>query len=839
MTVTVQQRSFTGGEWSPSLYARSDLAKYGTAVKQLKNVIPHRSGGASNRGGTRFIGLTKFAAKVARMIPFQFSVVQSYALEFGDQYIRVFKDGGRVVEGDITISGATQANPVVITATAHGYANGDWVVISSVGGMTELNGKTFIVANQTVNTFELQDTDGNNVDGTGFNAYVSGGVANRVFEIVSPYLDTDLALLKFTQDADTMFITHPSFAVRKLTRTSDINWTLTTIVFGTSLASPVVTGGGTGTDFDYVVTAVSASGDESLISNIITNKAGVSLSWSAITGADHYNVYNTSSGNSIFGLIGRALTTTFQEPVLGLLSNFSISPPLINTIFNATDGFPGSSAFFQQRLVLARTNDFPQTIFGSVIGAFENFNLSIPPLADDPYTFTLNAREMNEIRWIVPLNTLIIGTAGSEWSMSGGAPGEAITPSSVSLDIQSQWGVSDVYPVTVGNVVLFLERSNAVVRELAFSFESNGYIGNDLTILASHLFEGFALTEWAYQQQPDSIVWCVRDDGTLLGLTYYREHDIVGWHRHETKGSFESVMSLRRDTEDDEVYVIVKRELGGVVRRYVETLENRLKISSSFDFDVRDSYFVDSGLSLDVPVTISGATQANPVVITATAHGFSNGDLIDIDNVFGMVELNNTRFKAANVTANTFELTDQSDVGIDGTAFSEYESGGEVRKAVTSITGLDHLNGESVSVLADGNVIPGVIVVNGGITLKTPASRVHIGLGYTSDIETLGFTFDTDVGPVTDKIRTIPSVVLTLQDTRALLIGPSSDELLELIFRENEDFDNPTALFNGDIEKQLESESGEGRSGSLFIRNVDPLPMTVLNIMPRIDHGEN
>ncbi len=201
--------------------------------------------------------------------------------------------------------------------------------------------------------------------------------------------------------------------------------------------------------------------------------------------------------------------------------------------------------------------------------------------------------------------------------------------------------------------------------------------------------------------------------------------------------------------------------------------------------------------------------------------------------------MNNTRFRTANVTANTFELTDDLDVDIDGTAFAEYKSGGEARKAVTSITGLDHLNSEAVSVLADGNVIPSVTVINGGITLETAASRVHVGLGYVSDIETLGFTFDTDVGPVTDKIRTIPSVVLTLQDTRSLLIGPSSDQLLELIFRENEDFDKPTDLFNGDIEQQLEAESGEGRSGSVFIRNEDPLPMTVLNIMPRIDHGEN
>ncbi len=159
--VSVLKNNFNGGEWDPALYDRTDLEKYPSAVKLMKNFIADLHGGATKRGGLRFIGEAKVSADDNTiLVPFKFSVVQSYMLEFGDQYMRVYKDKSRVFEADKTITAITQNNPGQVTSAAHGFSNGDWVEINSVVGMTELNGRMFKVANQATNTFDLHDVDG-------------------------------------------------------------------------------------------------------------------------------------------------------------------------------------------------------------------------------------------------------------------------------------------------------------------------------------------------------------------------------------------------------------------------------------------------------------------------------------------------------------------------------------------------------------------------------------------------------------------------------------------------------------------------------------------------------
>ena len=217
--VAAQLTNFTGGEFSPRLEGRNDLSKYTSACKTLENFVIYPHGSAARRSGTQFVSEVKDSSKKTRLIPFEFSTTQTYMMEFGNQYIRFYKDNGAILEGDVTISGATQANPVVITATGHSYSNGDEIEISGVVGMTELNGKRYLVANKTTNTFEITNIDGTNINGTGFTAYASGGVANRVFEISTPYLTAELFELKFAQSADVMYITHPNHEVEKLSRT--------------------------------------------------------------------------------------------------------------------------------------------------------------------------------------------------------------------------------------------------------------------------------------------------------------------------------------------------------------------------------------------------------------------------------------------------------------------------------------------------------------------------------------------------------------------------------------------------------------------------------------------
>lgn len=847
MGFSVPQLSFTGGEWAESLHARSDLEKYPSAVKLMRNFYCHAHGGTSNRPGFRYVGEIKDSpTKTARLIPFQFSTVQAYMLEFGDLYMRVIKDGGRVTETDVNITGLTAANPGVVTAVAHGYSNGDWVYISGVGGMTQVNGKFYKVANTTTNTFELNTIDGAAVNTSSYTAYTSGGTVARVYTLVTPYAEADLGLLKVVQSADTMYLTHPSYAPRKITRTGHAAWTITTITFAASISAPGSPSASGGSGQTYAITAVKENGEESVVSSDVTSAPSNTLSWSAVTGADHYNIYEKKNG--VYGYLGAAGSTSFVIPA-STDPDMDEAPPTAKNPFGSTDNYPGVSTFFQQRWVPARTNNKPQTLNGSNTGSFQNMNIRSPIHDDDAYEFTIDSRQVNEIRWMVPLDALIIGTSGSEWRMQAGGKGASVTPSNVDIKQQSEWGVSHIQPLVIGNTILFIDGSEKQVRDLLYSLEVDGYTGNDLTILANHLFERNTLERWCYQKGTDSIVWAVRDDGKLLGMTYHREHKVWGWHRHDTEGYFEDIASILGSDGRSDVYAIVRRTINGSTRRYIELLEDR------YFADIRDAFFVDSGLSLDSPISISGITQAAQGVITATSHGLSNGDYVDLSDIVGMTELNLKQFIVSDKTTHTFKIKDiNTSAYIDTSAYTTYISGGKARKAVTEISGLDHLEGEDVVVFANGNVVSGKTVSGAKITLVNRASRVHVGLGYMQDIETLDFNYyQTDSGTAADKTRYVSSVLLKLKDTRALFVGPPllkdpdtgedlphADQirLQELKFRDTEDYGDPIRPFTGDYPVSFE-QGVDFRKAVVFMRNPYPVPVTILAVIPRVAHGES
>jgi len=825
MVASVRKSSFTGGEWSPSLHSRPELAKYDTAVKRMKNFIIKPHGPASNRGGTEFVGETKDSSKTSRLVPFQFSVEQSYILEFGDQYMRVYKDGGVVLNTPKAITNVTQSGSTTwVSCTAHGVSPGDTVYIYGVVGITGINDRYHSVsATSGPNSYAIGATSG---------TYVSGGFSEALYEIATPWVEADLELLKFEQSADVLYVTHPSYAPRKISRTGHTAWTLSTITFASAQAAPTgfSRSSGSGTGHDYCVTAVSDNGEESVISNVSTNNGpGDTWTWTPPAGVDFYNVYKGVKGTGYYGWIGRAINASYTEDAAGVTADYTKSPPQATNPFSGADNYPGVSTFFEQRLLFARTNNAPQTLWGSKTGNFENMDVSYPVQEDDSYEFTINARRVNEIRWMVPLETLIVGTAGAEWRMTGGGE-SAVTPTNVNMKRQSQWGVSHIQPLVIGNTVLFIEGSNKSVRDLLYSFEIDGYAGNSLTILATHLFKEHTIKEWAYQQAPDSIIWVVRSDGTLLGLTYYREHEVWGWHQHETDGWFESVANITVDEGVDETWFIVRRFVDGVQRRYIERFRNRLPTE-----DVRDSYFVDCGLSYDVPLPITGATQANPVVITCAAHGLTTGDLVDISDVTGMTELNLNRYKVGGTTTNTFELQMEAGGNVDGTNYTEYIEGGNARKTVTTLSGFRHLEGMPITILANGNEVTGKTVVDGSFTLDHPASRIHAGLGYEAEMELLDFVYPVEDGTTQDRLREIKSVLVQLEDSRVLEVGPDEDHLVKVPFRDTERYGDPIALFTGD--KEVSILAGAPRTSGLIVRNTHPVPITVSAIIARMEHG--
>jgi hypothetical protein len=592
-------------------------------------------GGAYSRPGFRFGGALDDQTKVGRLIPFSFNTEQTYMLVFEHLLMRVVKDNAFVIAGggpalfelvtpyteaelpflgftqsadvmtivhpshdpadlnrladdnwtlvDVdyassvtpptfattsvaVITGITQADPAVVTTSAaHGRTTVDLVTIAAVVGMVEVNDRAFTITVLSPTTFELDDEDS-----TGHTAYVSDG-------------------------------------------TSTFNALNTT-------GNPAG-GGSFDKTYTYVVTAVDADGVESLASSAasITTKSlsqtfGVRLVWDAVAGADHYRIYKDPSNNTgVFGFIGESNNTNFDD--FNIAPIISDTPPRDRQPFNGAGNKPSAVNYYQQRQVFANTINEPQAVFATQTGNFNSLRTSSPARDDDAVTFTIVGREVNEIRHIVSLDSMLLLTSGGEWKTTEGQD-LVLTPATIGARQQSYNGASWVPPVVINSTALYLQEKGARIRDLGYQFSTDKFTGDDLSLMSEHLFEGFEITSMAYAAEPYSILWCVRDDGVLLGLTYQKEHQVVGWHRHITDGLFESVATVSEGNRDA-VYVIVKRTIDGQTKRYVERLDPREQTLSE------DCFYVDSGLSYDgAPAnTVAGLDHLEGEAVAVLADG--------------------------------------------------------------------------------------------------------------------------------------------------------------------------------------------------------------------------
>lgn len=823
------QRSFAGGELGPSLWARDDLVKYESGGALFRNFLPLVHGAAANRAGFEFLAEVKTSAKATRLIPFAFSTTQTYVLEFGDLYMRVYKrEGG--ASGRVLVPA-----PVAAWNIATPYVVGDHVL---QGGVVYY----CILANT-----------GNAPPNATFWYPLAGGALTAIVEIPTPYLEADLARLKFFQSHDTMTLTHPSYDDRELVRTAHHVWKLAATVYGPSIAAPVISsvaGSGAGNDVGYIVTAVHAETFEESVPSApvvavnINLGALVTVTWGAVTGAGKYHVYRkalfptsgaTKRAEAIYSFVGTSDGLTFTEIPESTSSASGENPPTTRTPFAGAGNKPAAGAYFEQRRVTGGSLNRPAGLDFSQTGNFKNYNVSTPLRADDAIARVLGSLQANEIRHLVPLEQLIVLTSGGEWVVRG--TDGAISPLDFEARQQGYGGSSHVRPVVVKDTVILVQERGSIVRDLFFQLEADKYRGNDLSILAQHLFTGHTIVDMDYAQVPDSVLWLVREDGILLSLSYNREHQVWAWAQHATDGLFESVAVIAEGSEDG-VYVVVRRKINGAWVRYVERLHSR-----RFLGDVRDAFFIDSGLSLDVPLTITGATAADPIVLTSAAHGLANGDPVDIDDLVSVAPvpetqetladlLNRGRFVVANAAANTFELVGEYDgLPVNGAGLAAYDSGGTVRKAVATVS-VPHLVGKTVTGLFNGNELPPVIVPGGGtVTLPKAASRVHVGLGYTCDLETLDLSLVGLLQGVRD-FRKVVAVRLQVEESRGGSIGTSlvgtPGRLYPIKWRDGEGYNEETGLLTGFVKTGIESKWDE--RGRVFLRQDTPLPLTVLSL---------
>lgn len=940
MTRPYIQNSFHAGEWAPALNARVDLAKYKSAAALLENFFVDYRGGASSRSGTKYVIQCKDSVNEVRLISFQASFNVGYILEFGHQYIRFINDGAPVLESTKNILNVTQANPGVVTCNAHGYSTGDWVYITSVLGMSELNGRYFRVGVTTVNTYQLLDLNGVAVDTSAYGAYGGGGTNAKVYSISSPYHGHDLAILKFAQDVDQMVLTHPDYPPYVLRFASATSWTLSQISFGVGISPPTsvvatTTLAAGNVYYAYVVTAVDGNGEESVPSaagtlsarlDLRTNPGTNRIFWGAVPGAISYNVYKTQvaytapvPSGAAFGYIGTSTGTIFDDS--NIAPDFSQTPPVAQNPFSgagvvsytmglaggytsvpavtvapsggltsatanavlevqgtptvgaggagyavndivylgngvavvvnteaagvitsfkaitvapsdpgaitagatptnpvaqvstsgagtgatvnlswgvghvvpisqgsgytappavtftpagatatavlgpSADLNPSVAGYFQQRLVLAGLAGAPQTFYLSQPGAPFNFNISNPIQADNAISASLVSGQLNTIKSMVAMPSgLILLTDRASWLVNGGGgatDSAAVDPSNITANPHSYNGVSDVPPIVANFDILYVQAKGSIVRDLAYNIYTNVYTGTDISVLSSHLFYGYQILEWAWAEEPFKIVWAIRDDGTLLSLTFLKEQELIGWCHSITDGDFLSVAVSIEETDSGSVdapYFVVERSVNGNTVKYIERLAER-----DLSTGLADAWFVDSGLKYDGP-------------------------------------------------------------------------------PASSFTGAEHLAGKTVTGLADGSVIaPFVMPTNGSFTLATAASKVVIGLAYTPKLQTLSLEVASDDGTVQGREKKIQAVTVRVQDTLGLSIGSTFDNLVPMKDLQLGNVGSATnqvvtGLVTADARTIIDPKWSV--PGQYCITQPYPWPATILGVIPEIAIGE-
>lgn len=763
MTNTAQ-RSFSGGEVSPSLYARTDTARYAAGLRTCRNFICLKHGGAANRPGTELVGLCP--SGLSRLVPFVFNDAQAYALELSNGSIRVIQ------------AGAYLGMPYVITS----------------------------------------------------------------------YDELEVFQLQFTQSADVLTITHPTHVVMALKRLAALTWTWTPVVFGPGIDPPTglfMSQGGGGTEKFWVVTALSESTDaESYPSAAVGTDMSTlaiptrDLFWDPVPGASGYNIYESEATGG-YGFIGTTTTTSFRAGAL--TPDFLDQPPVPRPLFAAPDDYPSAVGQYQQRRWLAGTNSAPETVWSSRTADLDNFCVSKPVQDDDAVTFTMISRKVSAIRHIVDSTALFLFTSGGEAVVRGDASG-TIRPTDINLLTFSRHGCAlKVAPIVTEDAIVFLQARQSVIREIIEGEVREKYVGRDLTIYATHLFQGYTIVDWAYQEVPNSTIWAVRNDGVLLGLTYMNDQQVLAWHRHDTDGLVESVCCVPEGGED-RLYLVVNR--GG--QRMVERMASR-----NFT-DVVDAIFMDSTLSYDgrntttETMTLSGGSTWDYdalLTITRSAGGFAlleEGNEIHFTAADGQA----LRVRLANYVSPT-EMTGYPNrvvpTDLRNVATATWS------RAVDTFSGLNHLEGKSVAITGDGYVVASpnnpayaaipIVVTGGSVSLPKCYAVLHVGLPYTSDLETLDI--DTPQGAsLKDSKMKVNDVTAYVEASRGFFAGQSlptgSDPLLNM---DEAKFRDVSADF-GLIELQTDTigvkiPAAWNSNGRVAIRNPDPIPLTVLALVPR------
>lgn len=549
--------SFNGGELTPEFFGQIGDAKFQTGLSLCRNFVVKPQGPIENRAGFAYVREVKDSSKAVRLLPFTYSTTQTMILEMGAGYFRFHTNGATL----------------------------------------------FAPAQQ--------------------------GQAAAIYEITNPYAEADLFDIHTVQSGDVLTLVHPKYAPMELRRLSATSWELKPIQFTPAVQPPTgvvanaIPQGKTEYNYFYVVTTVTEDGlNQSVVSNVASCQGNLfvtgaynNIYWTppagAVAGKTQYIVYKLQGG--LYGYIGRTTEQYLIDD--NIAPDLSVTPPTYDTVFQSQGNYPSAVSYYEQRRAFAGTSNAPQKIWMTRSGTESDMSYSLPTRDDDRIAFRIAALQANTIRHLVPLSDLLVLTSSAEFRITS-VNTDALTPASISVKPQSYIGASNVQPALINSNLLYGAARGGHMREMSYSRDANGYLTGDLSLRSTHLFDDFEILDMAYAKAPIPIVWVVSSSGKLLGLTYVPEQQVGAWHQHDTDGVFESCAAVAEGREDV-LYVVVRRVINGVSKRYVERMASR-RVSQ-----LNDAFFVDSGSTYrGAPTrTISNLTWLEGKTVNILADG--------------------------------------------------------------------------------------------------------------------------------------------------------------------------------------------------------------------------
>lgn len=823
--------AFNSGELSPLLEGRIDVKKYYSGCRTLENMVVLPHGGVTKRPGTYYIANAKSNSVQGRLIPFEYSTEQAYVIEMGNLCMRFYRDSGQILDD--------ADDPYEITTV---FSENEFFVVQYVQSadtmylvsgtdppqqLTRTAHDAWTIADMDIvdgpfldeNTTTTQDVNATAVTGSvtlnsNFQMFDKDHVGSlwQISHVVdsnaiSGILDanessaSDLAVF-----GDYTFTTHGTWTgYVALERSEDDGSTWEEVPAGSRYGKDD--------------TNILDEGSED-VADVIYQ---VTMSQYASGDCTYHLVVDMHVHAGIVEITAYSDPNTVTATVITTLASTDSTYRWAEGYWSDYRGWPTCIAFYEERLVFAGSSAYPQTLWFSQTDDWENFDIGADDT--DAMIFAIAADQVNAIRWLASQTALLMGTTGGEWKISATSATEPLTPTNVTVRRQSTHGCANLQPVVTNDVILYLQRQRKKVRQLQYAWERDVWISPDLTLVSEHI-TGDGIVQLALQKNPYTILWCVRDDGALVGLTLEETQEVVGWHRHEFRGDVESATVIP-GSAGSELWLFVNRSIDNATVRYIEQLQ-----PFAWGISQEDSFFVDSGLTYDggAAIIISKITKANPAVVTAAAHGLSDGAQVRVTAVVGMTELNNNVYTIGTVVGtDRFQLRDKTDaVNINSTGFTTYMSGGIFTPVENTFTTLSHLKSETVTALGDGGYAGSYIISsNGTVTLSDYYNTVHVGKAYTAKIQPMKLAVAASPGVLFAATQRITDITLRLHKSLTCDVGTSWSVYDSHVFRDADDpLEAPPPLYSGD--KYMDFSGDYEKAGNIFIQSRLPVPFTLL-----------